>query len=224
MIREAMNKHPGRAPEMPLPVVFSKSPANKEQTILTWFGHSTYLIQTAGLNLLVDPVFSSRASFSAYLGPKAYPMSADISLGDLPPIDIVILTHDHYDHLDYRTIQRLRGHVKTFYAPLGVGSHLSYWGIPDERITELDWWEEVELPGSIRLAATPARHFSGRGFIRNQTLWASYVLQAGDIRLFLGGDSGYGDHFADIGSKHGPFDLVILENGQYNPQWPFKIG
>src|SRR3546814_1972729 len=98
-----MKKHPGRAPEMPLPVVFSKSPANKEQTILTWFGHSTYLIQTAGLNLLVDPVFSSRASFSAYLGPKAYPMSADISLGDLPPIDIVILTHDHYDHLDYRT-------------------------------------------------------------------------------------------------------------------------
>src|SRR3546814_17678682 len=103
-------------------------------------------------SLLVDPVCSSRALFSAYLGPKAYPMSADISLGDLPPIDIVILTHDHYDHLDYRTIQRLRGHVKTFYAPLGVGSHLSYWGLPDERITELDWWEEVELPGSIRLA------------------------------------------------------------------------
>lgn len=229
MIRESMRKHPGRTPEVVLPVVAGDFSAGAGRPVITWFGHSSYLIQTGGLNLLVDPVFSDRASFSSHLGPKAYAFSTNISLHDLPPVDIVILTHDHYDHLDYRTIRQLRGKVKTFYAPLGVGEHLLYWGIPESSIIELDWWETAELPaegtnapaGPLKLTAAPARHFSGRGFIRNRTLWASYVLETGDHRLYLGGDSGYGEHFAEIGTKYGPFDLAILENGQYNPQWPF---
>ncbi|WP_158640496.1 MBL fold metallo-hydrolase [Anseongella ginsenosidimutans] len=220
MIRESMRKDSRRSPAESLPVVSSGFPAVSGKPVVTWFGHSSYLIQTESVNLLVDPVFSQRASFSSYLGPKAYAFSTDIPLKDLPRIDIVILTHDHYDHLDHRTIRQLRSTVKAFYTPLGVGSHLAFWGIEESRITELDWEESAELPGEMKLTATPARHFSGRGFIRNKTLWASYVLETADCRLYLGGDSGYGKHFAEIGRKYGPFDMVILENGQYNPQWP----
>lgn len=221
MIREAMRKDLRRRPAAALPVISGGFPDVTGRPVLTWFGHSSYLIQTSGLNILVDPVFSSRVSFTSYLGPRAYAFSTDISLQDLPPVDIVILTHDHYDHLDYRTIRQLRNSVKAFYVPLGVGAHLAYWGVPENRITELDWWDSADLPRDLKLTAAPARHFSGRSFTRNKTLWASYVLETGDSRLYLGGDSGYDAHFAEIGEKYGPFDLTILENGQYNPQWPF---
>lgn len=220
MLRESLRKDPRRTPSAALPVVTGSFPAVKGKPVISWFGHSSYLVQTATANLLVDPVFSKRASFSSRVGPKAYAFSTDISLKDLPAIDLVILTHDHYDHLDYQTIRELRHLTKAFYTPLGVGAHLSYWGIDKKYITELDWDESAELPGGQKLTAAPARHFSGRGLIRNKTLWASFVLETGDSRLYLGGDSGYGEHFAEIGRRYGPFDLVILENGQYNPQWP----
>ncbi|HYH55177.1 MAG TPA: MBL fold metallo-hydrolase, partial [Anseongella sp.] len=192
-----------------------------DKPVVTWFGHSSYLIQAEGLNILVDPVFSRRVSFAQYIGPSAYPGSMIVSVKDLPAIDAVIISHDHYDHLDYGTILQLREKVKAFYVPLGVGSHLAYWGVPDENITELDWWDSVDALGSLKLTAAPARHFSGRGFTRNKTLWASFVLEMEGYKLYLGGDSGYDRHFREIGDKFGPFDLVILENGQYNPQWPF---
>ncbi|MBL8992944.1 MAG: MBL fold metallo-hydrolase, partial [Spirochaetia bacterium] len=141
-------------------------------------------------------------------------------VSDLPEIDLLILTHDHFDHLDFTTIAALIPRVKHTLATLGVGSHLEFWGMPTDRITELDWWESFEFSGKIKLTSAPTRHFSGRTFKRNQTLWGSFVLESGKQKIYLGGDSGYGPHFKMIGEKHGPFDLALLECGQYGPNWP----
>ncbi len=209
-------------PSQPLPVVkngFQK--VDSVKPVITWFGHSSYLIQVKGKNILVDPVFSKRTSFSQIIGPGAYPGTMEYSATDLPFIDVVLITHDHYDHLDYRTILELKNKAGHFYTSLGVGAHLEYWGIEANRITEFDWWESAALPGGMQLTAAPARHFSGRGFVRNKTLWASYILHTGDYQLYLGGDSGYDSHFKQIGEKFGSFDLAILENGQYNEYWPY---
>jgi len=133
---------------------------------------------------------------------------------------MVVITHDHYDHLDYKTMQRLATKGRHFYTSLGVGSHLEYWGIAASAITELDWWDEVAVGDGGMLTATPARHFSGRSFQRGRTLWSSFVLRVGGYTLFLGGDSGYGPHFKMIGDRFGPMDLAILECGQYGKDWP----
>jgi L-ascorbate metabolism protein UlaG (beta-lactamase superfamily) len=140
---------------------------------------------------------------------------------DFPEIDIMLLTHDHYDHLDYKTIRQFAPKTRHFYTSLGVGSHLEYWGIGADRIKELDWGESVSIGGELSLTAAPGRHFSGRTLKRNQTLWSSFVLKTDDYSLFLGGDSGYGRHFKTIGDQHGPFDLAILESGQYGKNWPY---
>ena len=138
---------------------------------------------------------------------------------DMPAIDYLILTHDHYDHLDYKTISQMKSKIKTIYCPLGVSSHLICWGIDESIITELDWWEGSSPEKDIAITAAPARHFSGR-VNRFKTLWCSFILQADDYKLYLGGDSGYDAHFKAIGERYGPFDIAILESGQYNDEWP----
>lgn len=221
IIRESLKKKPLLSPPRPLPAHWHFETYQGAKPALTWFGHSSYLIQAEGINLLVDPVFSKRASFWQSIGPSAFALQAPFSLDLLPHIDYVLLTHDHYDHLDYHTILHIKNKVKHFFTPLGVGEHLKSWGVAKEKITELAWWQQTTIADCFELTATPARHFSGRGPKRNQSLWASFVLRSPHFNIFLGGDSGYDQHFTDIGGQHGPFELAILECGQYNHHWPF---
>ncbi|MWB96203.1 MBL fold metallo-hydrolase [Flavobacterium sp. GA093] len=191
-----------------------------EETVLVWFGHSSYFIQIVGKRILVDPVFSGNASPVA--GTTKSFNGADIyTVEDLPQIDYLLLTHDHYDHLDYKTILQLKPKTKQIICPLGVGSHFEHWGFNTNSIIEKDWFEKIELDDQITLFTTPARHFSGRGFKRCNTLWTSYVLQTPDYQMYLGGDSGYDTHFADIGNQFGPFDMAIIDNGQYDIKWKY---
>ncbi len=221
VIREFFfGKHDRKEPDTSLPAIkrdLQQVPSAKPE--LTWFGHSSYLLQVNGLNILVDPVFSGRTSPVSYAGTKAFPGTDIYKAADMPRIDVLLITHDHYDHLDYQTILKLKDRVGTFVTSLGVGAHLEYWGVPAEKIKELDWWESAPVSSDSRFTAAPARHFSGRGFKRNGTLWSSFVLETGTYRIYLGGDSGYDRHFAEIGRRFGPFDLAILENGQYNAYW-----
>lgn len=186
---------------------------------LIWFGHSSYFLQVDGLNILVDPVFSPRTSPFSFMGSKNYPGTDFISPEDFPALDIVLITHDHYDHLDYRSILKLKAKTRHFITSLGVGSHLERWGIPADQMTELAWGETTTFEG-LTFRATSARHFTGRLFKRNQTLWSAFILQTEAYRLYLGGDSGYDTHFKRDGELYGPFDLAILECGQYNAYWP----
>jgi L-ascorbate metabolism protein UlaG (beta-lactamase superfamily) len=208
-------------PTAPIPSVktalesyYTKSPS------IIWFGHSSYLVHCNGINILVDPVFSGHASpFSWYL--KAFNGSDVYKPADMPPIDIMIITHNHYDHLDTATIKALAPTTKQFFTPLGVGRYLEKTGISKQSITEMDWWQAVDVAPNIQLVATPARHFSGRGLKRNGSLWASFVLSIDGYKIFIGSDSGYDTHFKEIGDRYGPFDLALLECGQYNKAWPF---
>jgi L-ascorbate metabolism protein UlaG (beta-lactamase superfamily) len=188
-------------------------------TSVVWFGHSSYLIKSEGTTLLIDPVFSGHASPVSLFG-KAFPGTNVYTAASMPPIDVLVLTHDHYDHLDYETLMALRDRVTRVVAPLGVGAHLERWGYDPTRITELDWTEDVTVGEGFSLTAVPARHFSGRGLKRGGTLWTAYVLDINTQRIFLGGDSGYGPHFKSIGQQYGPFDLALLECGQYGRDWP----
>ncbi|MGY2199498.1 MBL fold metallo-hydrolase [Pseudomonas gingeri] len=182
-------------------------------------GHSTLLLKLHGKFWLTDPVFVERASPVQWAGPKRF-HQPPISLEELPPIEAVILSHNHYDHLDYKTVLQLAEKTRHFLAPLGVGDLLVKWGIPAEKVRQLDWWEETTVDG-IRFAATPSQHFSGRTlFDNNQTLWASWVMIVGDVRIFFSGDSGYFDGFKQIGEHYGPFDLTLMETGAYNVDWP----
>jgi L-ascorbate metabolism protein UlaG (beta-lactamase superfamily) len=190
------------------------------QPTITWFGHSSLLLQVQGNNILIDPVFSERGSPVQWAGNKSYAGTFVYSLADLPPIDYVIISHDHYDHLDYNTIKQLAGKVKHVFAPLGVGAHLVLWGVPEANISEFDWWESGQITPDIKLIATPARHFSGRGLTTNKTLWTSYALLTNTHRIYIGGDSGYDTFFKTIGDKYGPFDIAFVESGQYDKDWP----
>lgn len=187
---------------------------------LTWFGHSSYLLQLNSLKVLVDPIFSKTPSPFSFIGKKQYAGTDFIKAEDFPAIDVLLITHDHYDHMDYQSILKLKSNVKHFLTSAGAGAHLLRWGIPAEKITELAWEEQVILCG-LKFTAQPARHFTGRMFKRNRTLWSSFILETSEHKLFLGGDSGYDNHFKVIGDQHGPFDLAILECGQYNELWPF---
>ena len=213
---------PGREPGDTLPSLKTDLKSlSRDEPSLVWFGHSSYLITINGVRILADPVFSERASPVQYMGSKAYPVVNPYTIKDFPDIDVVVISHDHYDHLDYGTIQYLSDKVKVFCVGLGVGEHLEYWGVDPSKIREFDWWEGAEVLPGLELTATPARHFSGRGFTRFKTLWASFVVKTGGKTLFIGGDSGYDVSFKNIGDKFGPFDLVMLECGQYGAQWPF---
>ncbi len=221
LIWQSFNKPASVRPPQTLPSVKTdlKILSDKSPTII-WFGHSSYLIKSKGVAILVDPVLEGHASPVSFFG-KPFAGSDVYSIRDLPPIDLVILTHDHYDHLHFSSIKQLATSAKYFYVSLGVGSHLEHWGVAPEKITELDWWDTKQVMPVIELTATPARHFSGRTFKRGTTLWSSFVLKLHGHSLFLGGDSGYESHFKKIGQTYGPFDLAILECGQYGKNWPF---
>jgi len=191
-----------------------------EKPVIVWFGHSSYLIKSKGFTILVDPVIHGHASPVSFFG-KPFSGTEVYTWSDFPTIDLVLLTHDHYDHLHYESISQLAASARYFCTSLGVASHLEHWGVAPEKIKEFDWWQTETIASEIELTATPARHFSGRTFKRGTTLWSSFVLKLHGFKLFLGGDSGYGTHFAEIGSKYGPFDVAILECGQYGKSWPY---
>lgn len=185
---------------------------------VTWLGHSTLLIDIDGARVLTDPVWSERASPVGFAGPKRF-HAPPLPLEELPPLDAVLISHDHYDHLDQATIKTLAERVPLFIVPLGVGEYLREWGVSADRIRELDWWQETTV-GAVTLACTPARHFSGRGlFNRNTTLWASWALIGPEHRAYFSGDGGYSPSFADIGKRYGPFDITMMETGAYHPRW-----
>jgi len=186
---------------------------------ITWVGHSSLLIEIDGKRILTDPVWGERASFSSYFGPKRF-FQPPVALDDLPPLDAVIISHDHYDHLDKETIKFFAGKDIPFFCSLGVSQYLVKWGLIKNFITEMDWGESVMIGKDCVLTATPSRHFSGRGIInRNETLWSSFVIKGAKHNIFFGADSGWFPGFAEIGEAYGPFDLTILEIGAYGKYW-----
>ncbi len=211
----------GRRPKEKIPSIktdLNQLPQN--ENLMVWFGHSSYFMQIDGRKFLVDPVFCGNASpFSFSI--KAFEGSDIYSVEDMPEIDYLIITHDHWDHLDYKTIKELKPKVNRVLTGLGVGEHMERWGYKTEQLIEKDWFESAVLEDGFNVTVTPARHFSGRGFKHKRTLWASFVLETPTQKIFIGGDGGYDEHFAEIGDKYGGFDLAILENGQYNKNWKY---
>jgi L-ascorbate metabolism protein UlaG (beta-lactamase superfamily) len=219
MMREFFKKHPETSPPKRLPSI--KSDLEKLEDsgpAFIWFGHSSYLLKFGNKNFLIDPVFSGNAAPISFMV-RAFPGSNVYKEEDMPVIDHLILSHDHYDHLDYKTLRKLRRKIRNVICSLGVGAHLKYWGFDHNIITELDWWESTSLT-DITITAAPARHFSGRGLKRGQSFWSSFILRSENNNIYLGGDSGYDSHFKEIGERYGPFDLAVLESGQYNTMWP----
>mgnify|MGYP000924335255 CR=1 FL=1 len=210
-----------RTPETPIPVVKTNlHELPPDQDWLVWFGHSSYFIQLNGRKILVDPVFSPFAS-PIPLTTRAFKGTTVYNTDDIPDIDFLFITHDHWDHLDYDTLMKLKARVGKVFCGLGTGAHLECWGFDRERIFEGDWYDWFQPENDFIVHLTPARHFSGRGFTRDQTLWTSFVLKTPNFNIFLGGDSGYDRFFAEIGQKFGPFDLAILDNGQYGRNWKY---
>ncbi|MDX9759820.1 MAG: MBL fold metallo-hydrolase [Bacteroidota bacterium] len=210
-------------PARPLPVAFRAGavddPIADTAVRVTWYGHSAVFLEFEGKRFLLDPQLNDKASPLPLIGSSRFRMTESLDALRFPHIDAVILSHDHYDHLDYRSIRRLEKDVAHFFVPLGVGAHLRGWGIDAARITEMDWWESVEYRG-VTLTAAPAQHFSGRGLTnRNATLWASWALRGTSHNVYFSGDGGYGPHFREIGERLGPFDFTMMECGQYNERW-----
>lgn len=230
LLREFRNRPPDTAPPRRLPSVKTDLRVLPDQGAwVVWFGHSSYLLKVEGVTILVDPVFSGNAAPVSWFA-KAFAGTEVYGTGEMPEIDILLLTHDHYDHLDYKTVKGLAAKAGKVCTSLGVGAHLEAWGVVAEIIVELDWWERWDFAGGVdkvgsrggglTFMAAPARHFSGRGFKRGGTLWSSFVLQGRGHSLYLGGDSGYAQHFREIGERCGPFELAVLECGQYGKNWP----
>ncbi|WP_111707117.1 MBL fold metallo-hydrolase [Lutibacter citreus] len=206
--------------ELPFDKITKKYFNNKpQQPRITWFGHSALLVEMENLNIFIDPMLGEVAAPHPLLGSKRFNKELPISIDSLPKIDIVLISHDHYDHLDYGSIVKMKDNVNLFYVPLGIKAHLVTWGVEDSKIKEFDWWESINFKG-IDFTSAPARHFSGRGITnRNSTLWCSWILKSENNSIFFSGDSGYGKHFKEIGKKYGPFDFSMVECGQYNEQW-----
>lgn len=220
ILREYINKPASVKPSSVLPT--EKTDLHKldvSSPTVIWLGHSSIYLAYKNFRMLVDPVLSGHASPITTFG-KAFEGSDVYGVKDFPELDVLLITHDHYDHLDYKTVLQLIPKTKRIITALGVGSHLRYWGIPGEKITELDWWETATLPDFGRFTAAPSRHFSGRSIPRAKTLWASFVLNLFDQQIYLGGDSGYGSHFKTIGEKFSRFDFAMLDCGQYGKGWP----
>lgn len=214
---------PNQAPQNPLPVqkIDSLNIVNHPDSLtrITWFGHSAFLLEIQGQNILIDPMFGNAPAPHPWLGKKRFSNGLPIEIDKLPEIDAVIFSHDHYDHLDYGSVVKLKDKVKKFFVPLGLGAHLVKWGVAAESIHELNWWDEIKHEDLV-FACTPARHFSGRGLSdRFSTLWASWAILGTSKKIYFSGDSGYNDHFKAIGEKYGPFDFAMMECGQYNELW-----
>jgi L-ascorbate metabolism protein UlaG (beta-lactamase superfamily) len=190
------------------------------QNAIVWFGHSSYFIQVDGKKILVDPVLSGHASPVKFTT-RSFNGSDVYLADDMPDIDYLFISHDHWDHLDHDTVMKLKSRVGKVITGLGVGAHFERWGFDMDKVVEKDWNEEITLGDGFKAIIAPARHFSGRGFKRNGTLWSSFVFITPHHKLYLGGDSGYDKHFAQIGATYGPFDLAILENGQYDKSWKY---
>ena len=222
VILELTKRNGGRTRPMDqIPTVKTDLKAiNPNENIFVWFGHSSYLLQVNGNRFLIDPVLSNYASPISFFG-KAFNGTGVYTADDIPSIDYLLITHDHYDHLDYRTVTALQNKIDTIICPLGVGAYFENWGFDKNKIFEKDWNETIPIANQSTLHTVTARHFSGRTLKRNQTLWTSYVLQTPDFKIFMGCDGGYGSHFAEIGRLFGPFDLAFLENGQYNRLFQF---
>lgn len=212
----------GLFPEVPVSAVktdLKRIPSS--ENCMVWFGHSSYLLQLDGMRILVDPVFHQAAPVSfvnrPFKGTDIYKPE------DMPDIDCLVITHDHWDHLDYRTVTELKDRVKKVICPLGVGEHFEYWGFDPHSLVELDWREDalLDTDSAFMVRCLPARHFSGRGLRPNKSLWASFLLEAPSLTVYIGGDSGYDTHFAEIGKRYPGIDLAILENGQYNDDWRY---
>lgn len=210
-------------PTQPIPVnqitmaQLNNLPDDKEVVIR--LGHSSIYLQLASKKILIDPVFSERVSPFSFAGPKRF-HQPPIQLEQLDGIDLVIISHDHYDHLDKQTIKTLNNKVKHFVVPLGVEQHLISWGVSEQKVTHLDWWESIKIDG-LKVTSTPGQHFSGRGlFDSNQTLWSSYAITSDTSNLFFSGDSGYFPGFKEIGERLGPFDMTMVETGAYDKDWP----
>jgi L-ascorbate metabolism protein UlaG (beta-lactamase superfamily) len=223
MLKGMFDVSPDVGPQTPVPTAridparFATPPGTGLR--VTWLGHSSLLVEIDGRRLLTDPVWADRASPFSFIGPHRW-YAPLIALDQLPPIDAVLISHDHYDHLDHHTISALKDRDTTFIVPLGVAAHLLAWGVPERRIVELDWWEKHNL-GGLTVVATPARHASGRMLIdNNRTLWASYAMVGPRHRVYFSGDTGLFPGMREIGERLGPFDLTMIEVGQYDPAWP----
>ncbi len=223
MIPEYFKKAPGREPQDLLPrmmmdsLTLTETPDSSIQ--LHWFGHSALLLELHGKKIMIDPMLGPTPAPHPTLGKNRYSPGLPIQAEKLPELDIVLFSHDHYDHLDYESILKIKDKTGRFLVPLGLSAHLIRWGVDSSKITEFNWWEELEIEGYL-FAATPAQHFSGRGFSdRGATLWCSWVVKHNGTSVYFSGDSGYGRHFAEIGEKYGPFDFAMMECGQYNLKW-----
>jgi L-ascorbate metabolism protein UlaG (beta-lactamase superfamily) len=219
-MREFLLDRRMRKPQLPIPLVRDAAPAPAGTLAITWYGHSSALTEIDGARVLFDPVWSDRCSPSRLFGPRRL-HQPPVAIEDLPRLDAVVISHDHYDHLDMGTIQALvRTQDAPFVVPLGVGSHLEAWNVPAERIVELDW-DESTTAGPLTLTCTAAQHFSGRTLTkRNYTLWSSWVVAGPQRRVFYSGDTGYFDGFARIGREYGPFDATLIQVGAYDTAWP----
>ncbi|WP_067171549.1 MBL fold metallo-hydrolase [Microtetraspora niveoalba] len=218
LLRDMLTSGRRRKPAGPIPVLVPSASAGSDLD-LVWYGHATTLVEIEGRRVLFDPVWSDRCSPTPLIGPRRLhppPVPAEA----LPPLDAIVISHDHYDHLDMATIRTLtRTQVAPFLVPLGVGAHLDRWGVPSDRVIELDWDETFTIAG-LRVTVTEARHFSGRSLSRNPTLWGSWVLAGERRRVFYTGDSGYFDGYARLGERYGPFDVTLMQIGAYSPSWP----
>jgi L-ascorbate metabolism protein UlaG (beta-lactamase superfamily) len=211
------NKSPKKAlPQKELDTAFWNS---KTDDMLMWFGHSAFLLKLNGKNILLDPMLGESPAPHPTIGTKRYSKSLPVEIEGLPLIDLILISHDHYDHLDYESILSLKEKTEMFFVPLGVGAHLAKWGVDSAKIREFNWWDEASFK-SVELVFTPARHFSGRKLGNNFTsMWGSWVIKGDSSKIYFSGDSGYGPHFKEIGEAYGPFDLALMECGQYNQNW-----
>ncbi|OED39526.1 hypothetical protein AB833_14975 [Chromatiales bacterium (ex Bugula neritina AB1)] len=206
---------PGKNPAAPLPSrQFNKAIFGDGDFV--WLGHSTILLKTDGLTVMTDPVFYNASPIPFTITP--FPLQQTTTIEQLPAIDVVTISHDHYDHLDYKAILELDARVGRYLVPLGVKAHLQKWGVADDKITEMDWYDKIDHQ-SLTFTMAPSRHFSGRSFKRATTLWGSWIIKSKSLTVYFSGDSGYFDEFRNIGERFGPFDLAFVENGAYNLNW-----
>lgn len=210
----------GKNPNKPLPTHWDEGNESRIDSLsyITWFGHSAVMLEIDGKTILIDPMLGAASAPVSFMTQR-FVYEEPINFEELAHIDAIIISHDHYDHLDYESILKLKDKTDHFFTALGVGSHLKSWGVSEENITELDWWQNADFKG-LTFTATPSRHFSGRAINdRNKTQWASWVIKGSRDKIYFSGDGGYGPHFKEIGEQLGPFDFAMIECGQYNEQW-----